>query len=83
MDGVGNIGKALEKKMKPFIDLDKFKCWTILRLFGDYFWSQCEQITYAKKSIGHGDLRGIITLNYNTTGSLFELCEVFSFHLIM
>jgi len=45
--------------------------------------SSCGNLTYAKRSYGYGELKGIAALKYETKGGRFGLCEKFLFSFFM
>nr|CAD2177828.1 unnamed protein product [Meloidogyne enterolobii] len=77
------IVKQVKKKLPIFISDRLFKCWTMLRLYGDHWWSSCGNLTYAKRSYGYAELSGIASLRYETKGGAFGLCEKFLFNFFM
>uniref|UniRef100_A0A915MVN6 Uncharacterized protein n=1 Tax=Meloidogyne javanica TaxID=6303 RepID=A0A915MVN6_MELJA len=77
------IVRQLKKKLPIFISDRLFKCWTMLRLYGDHWWSSCGNLTYAKRSYGYAELSGIASLRYETKGGKFGLCEKFLFNFFM
>ena len=69
--------------MGKFIGENFFSCWDILRVYGPHFWSSCPIIEFATLPYGHGELKGIEQLSYQTKGSAFQHCEHFLFHFFM